>query len=486
MAWWVAPLIMGTAKIGSTLLQRPRERRPDTSWIDEMKSEMRTRRADRGVSRTILRESQKVITDQTRRARELSEYQSARHGTRGTGIAAARDLQITRSATQAAAGAGVQAGLAEAEAAERDRTRLDELNMLKERLIQEARERHKVVKSDWKRQMGSSILEAGAGMAAAGIQHQRQWNDAIALAESHGMSAEDLKATGASTPETALQAAGIMQKQRQQEDFFHEMQQGIPGLEATQVFQPEYTYEQNMKLLQQHLETLAPEEKSKAGVFVQLYADPNRFTEEDLAKLANEGYLTDAQTKTLFDRKEQMKMGDTTRVTTYDSEGRRYEYEAPVLYTEEGHPIRSIAEKLPDELTAEDKDKIERNWSLFTVSLERMRNRMADEGHDKLDEFMNKAKRKEFSNQTELAQELSDIVDNIEVPLSEKIFTLGDIVIDFRTEDTPESDELKTKYARDKIFDTMMRRLSAIPAWFYMTGVRGERRSELQMGAEGL
>jgi len=276
-AWWVAPLISGAVNIGTSLLSKPKERKPDLSWIDKFISEQRKDIASGNIAQMISQQAQRPIATATERAREHTEYQSVRTGTAGTGVDASQRLQIAKSAQTASGEAGVQAAIVQAQADEQRKARIEDATMLRDRLMTETRERYEAEKDAWKRQLLGAGLQTAAGFATAGLTAhldakglEEQWQSAEALAKAQGFT-EDLR-TLAPDPRTALQIAGIEVGKEQGRSFMQEIIAASPHLAAVGFnYRDDLPLQQNMQIFKAHIEGMQDsQQKAQALNFVNM------------------------------------------------------------------------------------------------------------------------------------------------------------------------------------------------------------------------
>lgn len=372
MAWWVAPLIMGGARVTMAHLNKPKYREPDTSWIDEIKADIRNEIASQRLSTNISLEGQKAIGATTREALEQQEYDAVRSGTRGSGVDAQQRLAIARSSQKAAGEVGAKAGMVEAQATMSRQERINELRAIKERMIAESKERHKMAEDAWEAEKRNAWISAGADFAVAGAGHyaqkramNKQWNEAAELyAAGHGIDTEEalklLQKTNAETPQMAMQILGAGEqynKQQQQaaanRSYFGEIA-GLMGMDDVE-YNDDWSPSQNFQYLQAKVKQIENKEvKDRNQSFLDdwfklSFTGDYVFNPMDSAGMVGEGRRTPEQHNNLM--KIYAKKNPATpmvSVTEYGKQGRKISLERPATDEERSRGVKSIVYPKPD------------------------------------------------------------------------------------------------------------------------------------------
>ncbi len=169
MALWAAAII-GGAKVGSALLQKPKEYKPDLkrydNFINRRREEIRSRRIE---TQSGLKTS-RAISEMSDEARRFGEIQDYLHGTAGSGVSEQRNLEITKSGQKAAGTAATDAAIAQEQANMQIKAEIDQVKLARESEAEAARERYRIQKDQWKKAVLGSLIEAGAGVALAGVE----------------------------------------------------------------------------------------------------------------------------------------------------------------------------------------------------------------------------------------------------------------------------------------------------------------------------
>jgi len=127
------------------------------------------------------------------RMNQQIDYNSARHGTAGSGIDAAGRMDVGKATNSAINQANQQAGTAQMQQDNITREKLDNVMMMKERILSETKRRNRIAEDNWKQNMLGTAIETGAGMVASGIQSSI--DKKAALSKGYGAAKAQFEAT---------------------------------------------------------------------------------------------------------------------------------------------------------------------------------------------------------------------------------------------------------------------------------------------------
>ena len=198
MAWQLlAAALPAAAKVAGTALSKPRQEdfAPQTDYMKKYLSYLRGRTSDREVMHLAMQPALRVAGKQGRQMQRQVGYDVAKSGLGGSGIEAQMRLSAGQQTQEALATATDKA--VAAQAAETARVGEQAAGITAQIGAEEARadQAFKSAESQWKRQLTSDVIGAGASLASAGITQAGQLNEAKLMAERSGYfgSGEDVQ-----------------------------------------------------------------------------------------------------------------------------------------------------------------------------------------------------------------------------------------------------------------------------------------------------
>jgi len=198
MAWQLlAAALPAAAKVAGTALSKPKQEdfAPKTDYMKKYLSYLRGRASDREVMHLAMQPALRVAGKQGRQMQRQVGYDVAKSGLGGSGIEAQMRLSAGQQTQEALATATDKA--VAAQAAETARVGEQAAGITAQIGAEEARadQAFKSAESQWKRQLTSDVIGAGASLASAGITQAGQLNEAKLMAERSGYfgSGEDVQ-----------------------------------------------------------------------------------------------------------------------------------------------------------------------------------------------------------------------------------------------------------------------------------------------------
>ena len=198
MAWQLlAAALPAAAKVAGTALSKPKQEdfAPQTDYMKKYLSYLRGRTSDREVMHLAMQPALRVAGKQGRQMQRQVGYDVAKSGLGGSGIEAQMRLSAGQQTQEALATATDKA--VAAQAAETARVGEQAAGITAQIGAEEARadQAFKSAESQWKRQLTSDVIGAGASLASAGITQAGQLNEAKLMAERSGYfgSGEDVQ-----------------------------------------------------------------------------------------------------------------------------------------------------------------------------------------------------------------------------------------------------------------------------------------------------
>ena len=198
MAWQLlAAALPAAAKVAGTALSKPKQEdfAPQTDYMKKYLSYLRGRTSDREVMHLAMQPALRVAGKQGRQMQRQVGYDVAKSGLGGSGIEAQMRLSAGQQTQEALATATDKA--VAAQAAETSRVGERAAGITAQIGAEEARadQAFKSAESQWKRQLTSDVIGAGASLASAGITQAGQLNEAKLMAERSGYfgSGEDVQ-----------------------------------------------------------------------------------------------------------------------------------------------------------------------------------------------------------------------------------------------------------------------------------------------------
>ena len=172
MAWQLlAAALPAAAKIAGTALSKPRQEdyAPQTDYMKKYLSYIRGRSSDREVMHQAMQPALRVAGKQGRQMQRQVGYDVAKSGLGGSGIEAQMRLSAGQQTQEALATATDKA--VAAQTAETARIGQQAAGITAQIGAEEARadQAFKSAESQWKRQLASDVIGAGASLASAGI-----------------------------------------------------------------------------------------------------------------------------------------------------------------------------------------------------------------------------------------------------------------------------------------------------------------------------
>ena len=198
MAWQLlAAALPAAAKVAGTALSKPKQEdfAPQTDYMKKYLSYLRGRTSDREVMHLAMQPALRVAGKQGRQMQRQVGYDVAKSGLGGSGIEAQMRLSAGQQTQEALATATDKA--VAAQAAETARVGEQAAGITAQIGAEEARadQAFKSAESQWKRQLTSDVIGAGASLASAGITQAGQLNEAKLMATRTGYfgSGEDVQ-----------------------------------------------------------------------------------------------------------------------------------------------------------------------------------------------------------------------------------------------------------------------------------------------------
>ena len=198
MAWQLlAAALPAAAKAAGTALSKPRQEdyKPQTDYMKKYLSYIRGRSSDREVMHQAMQPALRVAGKQGRQMQRQVGYDVAKSGLGGSGIEAQMRLSAGQQTQDALATATDKA--VAAQTAETARIGEKAAGITAQIGAEEARaeQAYSSAESQWKRQLTSDVIGAGASLASAGITQAGQLNEAKLMAERSGYfgSGEDVQ-----------------------------------------------------------------------------------------------------------------------------------------------------------------------------------------------------------------------------------------------------------------------------------------------------
>ena len=172
MAWQLlAAALPAAAKVAGTALSKPRQEdyKPQTDYMKKYLSYIRGRSSDREVMHQAMQPALRVAGKQGRQMQRQVGYDVAKSGLGGSGIEAQMRLSAGQQTQEALATATDKA--VAAQTAETARIGEQAAGITAQIGAEEARadQAFKSAESQWKRQLASDVIGAGASLASAGI-----------------------------------------------------------------------------------------------------------------------------------------------------------------------------------------------------------------------------------------------------------------------------------------------------------------------------
>ena len=220
MAWQLlAAALPAAAKVAGTALSKPRQEdyKPQTDYMKKYLSYIRGRSSDREVMHQAMQPALRVAGKQGRQMQRQVGYDVAKSGLGGSGIEAQMRLSAGQQTQDALATATDKA--VAAQTAETARIGQQAAGITAQIGAEEARadQAFQSAESQWKRQLTSDVIGAGASVASAGITQAGQLNEAKLMAERSGYfgSGEDVQKMidQGWTPQMLQQESGRVEKQ---------------------------------------------------------------------------------------------------------------------------------------------------------------------------------------------------------------------------------------------------------------------------------
>jgi len=172
MAWQLlAAALPAAAKVAGTALSKPRQEdyKPQTDYMKKYLSYIRGRSSDREVMHQAMQPALRVAGKQGRQMQRQVGYDVAKSGLGGSGIEAQMRLSAGQQTQDALATATDKA--VAAQTAETARVGEQAAGITAQIGAEEARadQAFESAESQWKRQLASDVIGAGASVASAGI-----------------------------------------------------------------------------------------------------------------------------------------------------------------------------------------------------------------------------------------------------------------------------------------------------------------------------
>ena len=470
MGPYAAPLIMGAFKVGSHLLNKPKQKQADTGWIQKFINNFKSDIAKKDTYNMMMRGGSQSIAKNTKSALERSKYASYKHGTEGTGIDAARDLEITKAANQSSERISERATIAQKNRDEVLKDKLDNAMMIKERLLAEAKERNEIADENWKKGFGNIALETGAGLLTAGIQDAAGWGKVEAMAEANGLSPEWARTLG-DNPENAMMVLSSRIQGAQGNNFLSQMAGSIEGLED---WTPDsgLSIEQNTKLLEQQINNI------KDGV--QRVQARNAFNLQKKIISGETSKVIISELDELLDNKA-IKFSDASNILsklkTTEKKGEWITEEDNLEYLwkpdERGNWVktgekRPIDYKAPKGLSAEKIQEQKNNYIDMMNKIDLYSQFQGDEKAIGADEFRNKLANQGFNSQDEAKDAARDYAFSLDLPVENLSFFERIMKEEMKDSDKTANKSARLFSAQNKIYNDLIKYINSVPESYYL------------------
>ncbi len=165
--WYTAPLILGAMKAGGHLLRKPKQRQPDTGWMQRYINNWRGDVSSSSVQRGVMRDASRQIGANATRTNDKIRDNLARTGNEG--LAAASLIQSQQNSNRSGLRALESGAKQQARANARSESKIEQLEMARDRLEAEARQRHNVAMDNWNAGWGGMALETAGSLATSGL-----------------------------------------------------------------------------------------------------------------------------------------------------------------------------------------------------------------------------------------------------------------------------------------------------------------------------
>ena len=174
MAIPIAPLVIAGADILSKLLFKPKQQQADTSYFDRYINRMKGDIAKKETYHTMMRGAMRNIGAVSEKSRRLADYDVAKYGNVGSGIDAARKLQIQQETNRAIGEASLQASAQQAQQDRQMRASIEEAEIMKARMLSQIKQQNIAQETQWQQGLGASIIGSAARVGGAMIQQGQQ------------------------------------------------------------------------------------------------------------------------------------------------------------------------------------------------------------------------------------------------------------------------------------------------------------------------
>lgn len=261
MAWYAAPLVLGAIDSARHYFNKPKQQQPDTGWMQRFINNWKGEVSSNTTQNRIMRDAQRTIGANATRANQQIGYDLARTGNEG--LAAGAILQTQKNSNAAGQDALQYASRQQEQDNTRYQNKIENLEMMRERIEAEARQRHNVAMDEWKQGWGDVPMNTAGRLATAGMnemarnaselkqQGTREEGAGILNKLMDGsLNDADLQEAvrnGAMTVNEAWRYAQTMDSQGDDQAYFDAVKKLAGG---THEWNPEFDTGQNMKLLQ--------------------------------------------------------------------------------------------------------------------------------------------------------------------------------------------------------------------------------------------
>jgi cell division protein FtsB len=261
MAWYSAPLVLGAIDSARHYFNKPKQQQPDTGWMQRFINNWKGEVSSNTTQNRIMRDAQRTIGANATRANQQIGYDLARTGNEG--LAASAILQTQKNSNAAGQNALQYASRQQEQDNTRYQNKIENLEMMRERIEAEARQRHNVAMDEWKQGWGDVAMNTAGRLATAGMnemaRNAAELKQQGTREESAGIlnklmdgslndaDLQEAVRSGAMTVNEAWRYAQTMDSQGDDQAYFDAVKKLAGG---THEWNPEFDTGQNMKLLQ--------------------------------------------------------------------------------------------------------------------------------------------------------------------------------------------------------------------------------------------
>ena len=210
MAIQMAPIVLASmAKFGLKYLTKPKYKKPDTGYLDRHSANLRSDLASKDTYHTTMRAVLKNIGRESGKLQRTMDYDTALRGEDDSGVNIQKRISAHGKTLSAMKDASIQASEMQATEDRRFHAQLDEVMLIKEKIVAEAKHRYGLEKDQWEKEM---LVEGASGALNIGMgafQQAGEWKNAFDTAKMNNadLTMEAFKKMGG-TAETALAKFG--------------------------------------------------------------------------------------------------------------------------------------------------------------------------------------------------------------------------------------------------------------------------------------